>query len=131
MTEKYAATILIVDDDVDIAELLESVVSAMGNYRTLISYSGKEALEIVEKDPPDLVLLDIMLQDIDGTEVCRTIKGNEKTSGIKVIALTAIQENEVQRYQEVIDSGVDDYVTKPFSFDELKMIVRRHLNKDA
>ena len=127
MPDEPSATILIVDDDVDIAELLDTVVSAMGDYRTFTAFSGSEALELVERESPDLVLLDIMMDDMDGTEVCRAIKGNEKTSHIKVLAITSIHKTETGRYREILDSGVDDYLTKPFSFDDLKTRIERHL----
>jgi CheY-like chemotaxis protein len=123
-------TILIVDDDEDIADILEKYVSSMGNYRILRALSGKEALEVVENHTPDLVLLDIMMEDIDGTEVCRAIKSAEKTSHIPVIAVTVIHKVHEKRYREILDSGVDAYVEKPFDYSVLKDVILRVLEKD-
>ena len=116
-------TILIVDDDMDVLELLEETISIMANYRLILAKSGTEALEMIEKDPPDLVLLDIMMKDIDGTDVCRAIKSNVKSSHIPVIALTVIHKNHKERYEQILASGVDEYVEKPYEFDNLKEII--------
>ncbi len=128
MTDSTAASILIVDDDEDIAELLSTVVSAMGNYRAIIALSGREALEKLESDAPDLVLLDIMMEDVDGIEVCRTIKGSDKTSHIPVVAITAVRKNDEDLYNEIMDAGVDEYILKPFTFTGLQVIIKRYLN---
>ena len=129
MTDKFSATILMVDDDRYILELLDTVVSAMDNYRTITTESGKESLEIVDRELPDLILLDIVLEDLDGIQVCRAIKGNEKTSHIPVIAITVVKKEQSERYQEIIDAGVDGYVEKPFTFSSLECIIRGFLKK--
>ncbi len=131
MAEEPEASILIVDDDRDIAGLLEETVSIMGNYRIVTALSGKECLEIMQGDLPDLVLLDIMMRDMDGTEVCRAIKKDERTSHIPVIAVTVIQKVHVIRYREIMASGVDEYVEKPFEFEELEEIIKRHLKSPS
>ncbi len=122
-----SGTILIVDDDEDIMELLENGISPMGDYRIVTASSGSEALEIIENDPPDLIFLDIMMKDMDGTQVCRIIKGNEKTAHIPVIALTIIHKADRHRYNAIMEAGVDEYMTKPFSFEELKGLIERYL----
>ncbi len=127
MPHNTSASILIVDDDQEIAELVDEGVSAIGQYRTDTAHSGSEALEKVERNMPDLVLLDIMLKDMDGTEVCRAIKKDERTSHIPVIALTVIHKNERKRSAEIMDSGVDEHLEKPFSFDDLNDSIERHL----
>ena len=127
MTGRSPATILVVDDDEDIVELLEKGISSLGNYRIVSAISGSEALAIIAKELPDLVLLDIMMEGLDGTQVCRAIKGDERTAHIPVIALTVIHKIDKKRYEDIMDSGVDEYITKPFSFVELNKVIVRHV----
>ncbi len=124
-------TILIVDDDVDTVDMINDGISAIGGYRTDTALSGNEALEKVKRNPPDLILLDIMLKDIDGTVVCRAIKGNRKTSHIPVIALTVIRKDAKERYKAIIDAGVDEHISKPFSFMDLETAIERHLKNGS
>ncbi len=127
MSEGQNPAILIVEDDEEIANLLEEGLSLMGKYRISKALSGAEGLKIIKSDPPDLVLLDIMMEDMDGTEVCRFIKGNEKTSHIPVVAVTVIHKSEAKRCMDIKDAGIDAHVEKPFSFDELNGIIRKYL----
>ena len=127
MSEPPTANILIVEDDEEIANLLEEGLSLIGNYRISKALSGHEALEKVRSEPPDIILLDIMMIDMDGTEICRAIKGDKSTSHIPVIAVTVIHKGETKRYRDIIESGVDEHVEKPFSFDELNEIIKRFL----
>jgi two-component system phosphate regulon response regulator PhoB len=104
--------ILVVEDEEDIQELLEYTLLNAG-YRVDVTDRGEEALEIVQEHSPSLMVLDLMLPGLDGLEVCRRLKGDEVTSEMPVIILTAKGEEE-----DVIagfDAGADDYVTKPFS----------------
>jgi len=78
---------------------------------------------------PDMVLLDMMMEGMEGTEVCKIIKNERKTANIPVIAVTVIRKIPGERYQEIIDSGVDGYVEKPFSIEELNIIVKSHLRR--
>lgn len=112
-----ARKILIVDDEKRIRELVEFRLKDKG-FETLIANGGKEALEMIEKQRPDLVILDVMMPDMSGLEVCRKIKTEEATKAIKVIMLTG----NVQKQDEKkgISAGADLYVTKPFS---AKMLV--------
>ncbi len=129
MADDKAATILVVDDDEEIAELLETSVTAMGNYRIVKAHSGPEAMKIVDIESPDLILLDIMMEGMDGTEVCRALKSNEKSSHIPVIAVTIIHKIDVRQYRRIMASGVDEYVEKPFEFDEMEEIIKKHLKR--
>ncbi len=126
MSPEGSATILIVDDEPDIVELLANAISNMGNHRVVTALSGRKALDIIEKDPPDMVLLDIMMDGIDGMDVCRAIRSDEETEDMPVIAVTAIQKAS-EKFRDIMDSGVDDYLEKPLDFDELKEIVEYHL----
>jgi two-component system phosphate regulon response regulator PhoB len=104
--------ILVVEDEEDIQELLEYTLVNAG-YEVDVTGRGEEALEIVDEHPPSLMVLDLMLPGLDGLEVCRRLKRDERTSELPVIVLTAKGEEE-----DVIagfEAGADDYITKPFS----------------
>jgi len=117
--------ILIVDDEPTIVELLEEHLRSEG-YDTIHAYSGEEALQLLEGEIPDLVLLDLMLPGMDGYEVCRLMQRDSRLNHIPVIMLTARSAvpNKVLGYQR----GADDYVVKPFDPDELSVRVRAQLH---
>ena len=120
--------ILIVEDEEKIAEAIEAYLKNSG-YETSRASNGRDAITIFEKKMPDLVILDLMLPEISGEEVCRHIR---RTSRTPVIMLTAkVAEND--RVQD-LDIGADDYITKPFSPRELVVrvaaILRRNKKKD-
>ncbi len=106
-------TVLVVDDERRYRELLELNLSRRG-YRVLQASNGLSALNVAEREAPDLVVLDVMLPDLDGYEVCRRIR---EYSSVPIIMLTAKAE-ESQKIRG-LQLGADDYVTKPFSADEL------------
>ena len=118
--------ILIVDDEHDLLTLLDFNLKAEG-FKTLVASTGAEALAHLRRDPPDLVILDLMLPDTSGTEVCRTIKSDPRTKHVPVVMLTA-KGQEIDRVVG-FEVGADDYVTKPFSMRELilrlKAVLRR------
>jgi diguanylate cyclase (GGDEF)-like protein len=117
--------ILVVDDEPTIVELIEESLR-MDGFETARAYSGEEALEALGKDPPDLVLLDLMLPGMDGYEVCRQMQKDVRLSQIPVIMLTAKSAvtDRVAGYQK----GADDYITKPFDAEELLVRVRAQLH---
>ncbi|HEB71093.1 MAG TPA: diguanylate cyclase [Nitrospirae bacterium] len=115
--------ILIVDDKKDIRLTLEITLRADG-YRVSCAASGEIALDMVNKDRPDLVLLDIMMPDLDGYEICRRLKKNEKTRGIKVVFASAMRKTKDKI--EGLDIGADDFITKPFNIPELLAKLRVH-----
>jgi diguanylate cyclase (GGDEF)-like protein len=117
--------ILIVDDEPTIVELLEEHLRSEG-YETNHAYSGEEALQMLDADVPDLVLLDLMLPGMDGYEVCRLMQKDSRLNHVPVIMLTARSavQNKVLGYQR----GADDYVVKPFDPDELSVRVRAQLH---
>lgn len=95
------------------------------DYDVVVAMDGEGALEAVDEDTPDLILLDIMMPDIDGFEVCKLMKENPKTSGIPVIFLSALTEDEDK--QKGFDLGAIDFITKPFDPDEIQNKVKQHL----
>ena len=113
--------VLIVDDDPDIQRLVSYNLIQAG-FRTSSATTGVAALAAVETNPPDLIILDIMLPDLDGLEVCRTLRQHEKSRRIPIIMLTARTE-EVDRVVG-FEIGADDYVMKPFSPRELVLRVK-------
>src|SRR5262245_33638141 len=118
--------VLIVDDDPDIQRLVCYNFSKAG-FEVSVAPSGRKALESIQNQPPDMIVLDLMLPDIDGMEVCRTLRQREHSRRIPIIMLTARGE-EIDRVIG-FELGADDYVSKPFSPRELvlraKSIFRR------
>jgi PAS domain S-box-containing protein len=115
-TEPAGGRILIVDDYPANVKLLERNLEAAG-FETLAAYDGEEALEKVQTDKPDLILLDIMLPKIDGYEVCERLRSDETTAVIPVIMITALKETE-DRIRG-LEAGADDFISKPFDRAEL------------
>jgi DNA-binding response OmpR family regulator len=118
--------VLVVEDDPDISELVARSLEKAG-YSTTRVASGRDALDAVRKRPPALIVLDIMLPHLDGLEVCRLLRADEKTAAIPIIILTARAE-ESERIVG-LEVGADDYVAKPFSPNELVARVRALLRR--
>jgi two-component system phosphate regulon response regulator PhoB len=121
-----SATILIIEDEASIHELLAYNLEAQG-FRTRVAETGEEGLAALSEERPDLVLLDWMLPELSGIEVCRIIRAKPETRDLPIIMLTARGE-ESERVRGLA-TGADDYVVKPFSVPELlarvKAILRR------
>ena len=118
--------VLLVDDERDLLSLVDFNLRAAG-FETALATTGEQALAQLRRRVPDLVLLDLMLPDVPGTEICRQIKADPRTRHVPVVMLTAKGE-EVDRVVG-FELGADDYVTKPFSVRELilrlKAVLRR------
>ncbi len=112
------ARLLIVEDDPDISNMLRIYFGGQG-YDVEAAMRGGDALEKARQVMPNLIVLDIMLPDIDGYEVCRGLRMNTSTSQIPVIFLT--QKDERSDRLQGLELGADDYITKPFDIDELKL----------
>jgi len=122
-----AETILIVEDELDLASTLEYRLQKDG-YETVTAATGEEALAALGADPrPDLVLLDLMLPDMSGMDICRQIRREESTADLPVIIITARAE-EIDRVVG-FEVGADDYVCKPFSVRELVLRVKAQLRR--
>lgn len=126
--QKARSRILVVDDEPDILNLLEYNLRRAG-FEAILAKDGPEALEAARRHRPDLVLLDIMLPDMEGTEVLRRLKSADSTAQIPVIMLTAKGE-EVDKIVG-FELGAEDYITKPFSPRELVLRVRAVLKRTA
>ena len=123
-----AERILLVDDEPDLLELVRVNLEQAG-YLVEAAEGGREALAALRRSPPDLVVLDLMLPDISGTEICRQVRADQHLSEIPIIMLTA-KADEVDRVVG-LELGADDYVTKPFSPRELTLRVRAVLRRRA
>jgi DNA-binding response OmpR family regulator len=119
------AHILLVEDEVPLARFLELELSAEG-YQMMVAHTGIAGLTLARETPPDLAILDWMLPELSGLEVCRRLRATGST--IPVIFLTA--RDEVADRVAGLDAGADDYVVKPFSIEELLARVRAHLRRN-
>jgi DNA-binding response OmpR family regulator len=120
--------ILVVDDEPDAVEMLEFNLKSNG-YDVVTAADGEEALTKARAVLPDLILLDLMLPEVDGMEVCKILRRDPRTSGIPIIMLTA-KAAEIDRVLG-LELGADDYVTKPFSLRELVLRVKRLLRTET
>ena len=116
-----SATILLVDDNAQNIELMTAFLEELPC--TLLTASdGVEAVELIERRTPDLVILDVMMPRMSGFEVCQKIKGQPSTRDIVVIMVTAL--NEVSDYERAVECGTNDFITKPVNKLELVTRVR-------
>jgi len=120
------ARLLIVEDDLDISNMLRIYFSNQG-YEVDTAPRGSDALEKTRQNLPHLIVLDIMLPDIDGFEVCRILRTNTRTSHVPIIFLT--QKDERSDKLQGLELGADDYITKPFDIEELKLRVQRAIER--
>jgi len=123
-------TVLVVDDNQQNLELLQAYLEDV-DCQAVPARDGLEALEIIAEDPPDLILLDVMMPKMSGFEVCKRIKNDPKTTDIPVIMVTAL--NEFGDIERAIDSGTDDFLSKPVNKLELltrikTMLKLKHLS---
>ena len=121
------ATLLIVDDEPQV-KLLETLLQHEG-YQTLCAGSGEEALQLVAQQPPDLILLDIMMPGMDGYEVASQLKGDETTAGIPIIMLSALSEPSAR--VSGLETGAEEFISKPVERVELWLRVRNLLRLKA
>jgi two-component system alkaline phosphatase synthesis response regulator PhoP len=118
--------ILLVDDHEQNLELLEAYLESLsGTVR--MARDGAEALAMVQQRKPELILLDVMMPKLSGFQVCRKLKDDPATKGIKIIMVTALNEESDQA--RAVDSGADDFLSKPVNKVELINRVRMHLGR--
>ena len=118
------ATLLLIDDEPIILDVLQEVLAPTG-HRMVTASNGREALDIMAQDPPDLILLDLMMPELDGFEVCRRIKSSAEWWTIPIIVFTALDQPE--DYARAIDCGADDFMSKPLNDTILLARVRGYL----
>lgn len=112
---KNKKTILLVDDEESILFSLQRILELSGNYEIITAHDGKEALLKVHKSPPDLIISDIHMPEMDGLELCKQIREKETTKAIPFIFLTAVKDSMVEGFK----IGADDFIKKPFLLDEV------------
>ena len=117
---------LIVDDEKAIVEILQYNLEK-NEFETLVAFDGKQALKLAQTQDPDLILLDIMLPEMDGFEVCKALR--DGGSNVPIIMLTA-REDETDKVFG-LEIGADDYITKPFSIRELMARVKANIRRSA
>lgn len=120
-------TALIVDDNPDMTEMLKD--SLEGIYRIATASDGRDALEKAKEIKPDIILTDLMMPNMNGMELCRALKEDEKTVNIPIIIITAKHDLGVKL--EGLTIGADDYITKPFNLDVLRLRMRRLIELNA
>lgn len=119
-------TILVVDDEPDIVEIIQYNLEKSG-FDVIVAADGSAALEKARGETPDLIVLDLMLPGLEGTDVCRVLKQDERTRSIPILMLTAKSE-EIDRIIG-LELGADDYVVKPFSPREIALRIRNILRR--
>ncbi len=122
--QRTVPTILVVDDNEQNLELLQAYLEDI-DCNTVSAYDGQEALEVIAKEAPDLILLDVMMPKMSGFEVCKRVKNDPKTSEIPVIMVTAL--NKFGDIERGINSGTDDFLSKPINKLELLTRVKTML----
>jgi DNA-binding response OmpR family regulator len=118
-------SILVADDEPSILLSLQFLLQKAG-FEVRLAHNGEEVIQAVEQSTPDLLLLDAMMPERDGYDVCQTIRADPRWKGLPIIMLTA-KSRDVER-QKGMALGATDYVTKPFSTRDLVATVRKHLN---
>jgi len=128
MSEKKR--ILVVDDEPDFCAIVQCQLEKEG-FEVEIAYNGIEGLEKVHANPPDAIALDVMMSEMDGYEVCRKLKGDEKCVDIPVVLLTAVASHVTStRYthSDGMNTEADDYIAKPASAEEITASIKRLLD---
>ncbi len=117
--------ILVVDDEIDVCDFVKHFFEER-NFRTFTALSGEEALRILKKEKPDIILLDIRMQEMDGIETLKRIRKIDKD--VKVIMVTAVDDQDKMKICRTL--GASKYVTKPLVLEELEKVVSSHVKKD-
>jgi DNA-binding response OmpR family regulator len=111
--------VLVVDDDQEMRDLLSSLLEGEG-YEVILGSNGEEAIELAEKENPQVILLDFEMPGIKGIEACKRLKSGEKTASIPIIMITAY----TNKKPDAIEAGADDFVNKPFDPTELSIRIK-------
>ena len=124
MSKQEKQTILVVDDIKSFINILVDILS--DTYDVAVALDGESALEIVRTNPPDLILLDIMMPGMDGFEVLKRLKSSPATADIPVIILSA--KTEVNDWVRGLELGAADYLTKPFNVPDVKTCIAKQIS---
>ncbi|MHA2248222.1 MAG: response regulator [Candidatus Hodarchaeales archaeon] len=125
----HKKTILIVDDEEKIVEI-ESLILSMEGYEVLTANDGREAINLLKKlEPPDLILLDILMPNVSGLEVCRWIKQQPKLDDMPIIFLSAVVSQKSR--EEAMNAGGNEYLEKPFATEDLLELIKKYTTSQS
>ncbi len=124
---KVGKSVLIVDDMVEARTLLRILLSRKGNYTVFEAENGQDALALVARQVPDLIVLDYMMPDMNGSEICRRLRSNKPTTGVPIIVLTARTDYDTR--DKALDAGADIFMNKPLRPVELLETVNALITK--
>jgi len=119
-------TVLVVDDEPDNRDIMRVIVEEIVGCQAMQAKDGQEALAAISSHKPDLILLDLMLPRLDGFQVMRILKQDERTASIPVIAITAMAQPKDK--ERAVAAGAVDFIDKPFDLDEVADKIRSYLN---
>jgi excisionase family DNA binding protein len=119
---------LVVDDDVELVELIRDVLEADGRFEVRVANNGFDAGMMVKEYHPDVVVLDVMLPDINGKEVCQRIRSDATLTDVKVVCISGMVEQD--KIKELLDAGANDFVQKPFEVEKLIEHMCRQLDME-
>lgn len=125
LTTGQKHVVLIIDDDLKILQMIKTVLSAEEGLQIITAESGFVAGLTIYNNIPDIILLDFLMPNMSGFEVCRRLKSDEKTKDIPIIAVTALKEPE--EIKKMFSAGITDLISKPFTSEELLKKVKKHL----
>ncbi len=117
MEQNQKKSVLYIEDDLEMIDLVSLIIGRRG-YDVVGAHGGREGLDLAQQNPPDLILLDLMMPDLDGWDVYKQLKANESTSNVPVIIITA-KSQAIDRVLGLHIAKVDDYISKPFRPQEL------------
>jgi len=127
MEKPTSRLIVYIEDDIEMIDLVALILSRRG-YEVKGAHGGRQGLDMVQQNPPDLILLDLMMPDVDGWDVYQQLKSNEATRDIPIIVITA-KAQPIDRVLGLHIAKVDDYISKPFHPHELIESIEKILNK--
>jgi two-component system, OmpR family, phosphate regulon response regulator PhoB len=122
------ARILVVEDEPDLRELLQTALESAG-YESATAGTGREGLRLLREQQPDLLVLDLMLPDMDGTDICRVLRSEPAIAHTAVFVVSA--KNDLLDRIDAFQQGADDYLVKPFSFRELLLRIQALLRRSG
>ncbi|MEZ6055885.1 MAG: response regulator [Planctomycetaceae bacterium] len=120
---------LVVDDDVELVELIRDVLIVDGRFEVRVANNGFDAGMMVKEYRPDVIILDVMLPDINGKEVCQRVRSDDSLDNVKIVCISGMVEAE--KIQELRDAGANDFLQKPFEVEQLIERVCRQLDLES
>jgi len=126
---KERRLVLIVEDEPNNRAILKTLVEDFLEVRAVVADDGQQALQAVERERPDVILLDLMMPVMDGLTLARQLKGDQATATIPIVALTALARTQDERL--AMEAGCDAFIAKPFDLEDVERVIRRYLDTAA